>query len=117
MKPLISRWTHSKDDLYLALLNYRNTPIYNGMGSPAQMLLNRNLRTTLPCISKFLNTDSDNGNRMLLDARQQKSVKCYDRNVKAERPKMLPGDVIKYRDSLADKCFTCFTALSTCPFD
>ncbi|XP_014668932.1 PREDICTED: uncharacterized protein K02A2.6-like [Priapulus caudatus] len=36
------------DDEYLALLNYRNTPLHNGY-SPAQLSMGRKLRTRIPC--------------------------------------------------------------------
>lgn len=41
-------------DPYIALLNYRNTPIHNGF-SPAELLMNRKLNTKLPMLPSNLN--------------------------------------------------------------
>ena len=47
------------DDIHLALLNYRNTPISSELPSPAKKLLNREIRTKLPVCSNLLVTESD----------------------------------------------------------
>ena len=103
VKNLIRRCRHNKDDLYLALLDYRNTPLSSNIGSPAQLLFNRNLRSIVPCLDNFLNTKSDTVNRDLLVNRQGKAEFYYNRTAQGERPKFKPGDIVKYRDSLADK--------------
>ena len=42
------------DNPYLALLDYRSTPLENGY-SPAQLLMGRNLRNSIPVLSSQLN--------------------------------------------------------------
>ena len=103
VKNLLRRCKHSHDDLYLALLDYRNTPLSSNVGSPAQLLLNRNLRTRMPCVSEFLNTKADTDNRELLFKKQSNAEHYYNRTAQRERPKFKSGDIVRYRDSLADK--------------
>ena len=47
-KSLLKKSMHNRDDPYLALLNYRNTPSENSDYSPAQTLLGRRTKTNIP---------------------------------------------------------------------
>jgi hypothetical protein len=47
VKNLLQKVKASGEDRYLSLLSYRNTPVSDA-GSPAQLLMNRRLRTDLP---------------------------------------------------------------------
>ena len=53
MKRLLTKAKASNQDPYLSLLSYRNT-LFQQMGSPAQLLMNRRLRTDLPTHHKEL---------------------------------------------------------------
>ena len=86
VKNLLRRCKHSNDDLYIALLEYRNTPLSNKIGSPAQLLFNRNLRTRIPCVDKFLNTTPDFENRELLVNKQSNTEHYYNRTAQKEWP-------------------------------
>ena len=52
-KAMIMKTKKSKTDLELALLEYRNTPV-DGLASPAQLLMSRNLRSLVPCTIEHL---------------------------------------------------------------
>jgi transposase InsO family protein len=47
VKSLLKKSINSNEDFQLALLNYRNTP-RDGLSSPAQLLMSRQLRCKLP---------------------------------------------------------------------
>ena len=47
---------NKSDDPYLAILTYRSTPLENGY-SPAELLMGRKLRTTIPTTLQTMNHD------------------------------------------------------------
>ncbi|KAE8285741.1 hypothetical protein D5F01_LYC15408 [Larimichthys crocea] len=58
-------------DPYLALLVYRATPLQNGY-SPAQLLMGRRLRTTVPILPALLYSAFPNGDIVLLKEREKR---------------------------------------------
>ena len=87
------------DDPYIALLNYRATPLQNGY-SPAELLMGRRLRTTLPAAPHTLlqrshpdisQKESEYRHKMKLD---------YDSRHRArELPALEPGDSVLIKDT------------------
>ncbi|CAC5425540.1 unnamed protein product [Mytilus coruscus] len=53
VKKMLSKSKQDGKDPYIAMLKYRNTPSEN-LDSPAQLLMNRRLRTTIPTIKNRL---------------------------------------------------------------
>jgi len=52
-------------DMYMAMLAYRSTPLENDL-SPAEMLMGRKLRTTIPVIPQQLNPKLPNNSQLRL---------------------------------------------------
>lgn len=85
-------------DIYLALLTYRATPLQNGF-SPSELLMGRKLRTQLPMLpSKLLPavpkpiTEKENNYR-------QNQEQNYNKRHRArELPTLQPGDTVYLRD-------------------
>ena len=71
---------NKSDDPYLALLAYRSTPLANGY-SPAELLMGRKLRTTVPIISSNLQPrlpDSQALRQKEGEMRRQRQKKTFD---------------------------------------
>jgi transposase InsO family protein len=84
-KALLDRCRRDGSDLYLALLNLRNTPRDGVLGSPAQRLMSRRTRTSLPAKMESLRPQAMNTTKVaaqLKKKRQQQKVH-YD---KTSRP-------------------------------
>ena len=54
VKNLLKKAIHDKQDPYIALLDYRNTPVSDTLGSPAQRLMGRCTKTLIPTMEKLL---------------------------------------------------------------
>ena len=65
----------NQKDSYIALLNYRNSPLQNGY-SPAQLLMGRRLNTKIPIVPSLLNPKPPNPNEV------QKSEENYKNQMK-----------------------------------
>lgn len=93
---------YKSEDMYLALLNYRNTPIATDLPSPARLLFNRDLRTKVPTCSTQLVTDNDKKYKLILEKRVTKMKQHYNQHVQ-NRVDFHPGQLVRYRDNLNDK--------------
>lgn len=95
VKLLIKKALDSNSDPYLALLNYRDTPLKHGK-SPAEMLFNRKLKTRLPV---FIESEPDWGNTKVLQAKEYKhdQKRHYDKGARLLKP-LYPGDRVKMHD-------------------
>uniref|UniRef100_A0A3B4UX38 Integrase catalytic domain-containing protein n=1 Tax=Seriola dumerili TaxID=41447 RepID=A0A3B4UX38_SERDU len=93
VKRLLKKASDSKPDPYLALLSYRAASLECG-ASPAELLMHRKLRTTLPHIPKD-NDDKNNNKltdkRMRLKHRQKMN---YDKTVRCLEP-LQEKDVVR----------------------
>ena len=90
----VKRLLKKADDPYIALLEYRNTPL-EGVGlSPAQMLMGRRLRTKLPVSTSLLTPEGALKVHDKLKEKQAKQKSYYD--VHAKRlPELHAGENVR----------------------
>jgi hypothetical protein len=95
VKHLLTKAALSGRDPYIALLEYRNTPVSGMSLSPAQMLMSRRLRSKLPTTAKLLKPAVVNA-KPLLERQQQKQKYHYDKGAK-KLSVLAPGDSVHVR--------------------
>ena len=84
VKMLMKKATHDGNDPYLALLEYRNTPWSDILGSPVQRLMGRRTKTLIPTSSTLLKPETINPKTVqkeLQNNRRQQKL-YYDRHAK-----------------------------------
>ncbi len=79
IKKCMYKCDHSGQDVELALLSLRSTPLDSHIPSPAELLNNRKYRTTMPSV-KHVSPVNNNNIRTELEERQQTSKEYYDQN-------------------------------------
>ena len=95
VKNIIRKAKDSGSDVSLALLELRNTPIAGMAESPAQLLMGRNLRSSLPMMPAQLSTPYSQTCRQKLESRQVKQKLQYDKSAKL-LPPLQANDVVRY---------------------
>ena len=97
-KNLLKKSKKSNSDPYLAILEYRNTPIEGINLSPTQMLMGRRARTQLPVHEKLLNPQYDGVKvQNALKEKQHTQKYYYDRGAKPLQ-QLNPDDQIRVRN-------------------
>ncbi|CAC5400328.1 unnamed protein product [Mytilus coruscus] len=97
VKKMLSKSKQDGKDPYIVMLKYRNTPLEN-LDSPAQLLLNRRLRTTIPTIKNRLTPKCGNLKNTQRKMKQQKmnQKQYYDKSSKP-LPELQPNDTIRFQ--------------------
>ena len=95
IKQMLYKADEDGRDPYIALLEYRNTPVTGLPFSPAQMAMSRTLRSKLPSTHQMLKPAVVNATSGLR-ARQARYKHSYDRSAKPLAP-LKAGDVVRYR--------------------
>ena len=90
VKKTLKKAFHSGDDPYLALLALRTTPFPNGQPAPATILMNRQLRTTLPAVN---NKIRQKGATNATKVPQKSSNKPQNRTLQP----LEAGDFVRFR--------------------
>lgn len=91
LKNMLTKAVHDNKDLYLTMLEYRNTPLTDKLPSPAEMLYCRRLRGILPCTQDFLKPKVFKNVREKLVERQVVQKFNFDKTARPMR-KLLVGE-------------------------
>ena len=101
-KQLLKKALKSGNDFYLALLDWRNTPTEGLDSSPAQRLLGRRTRTSLPTTTKLLQPSAPTNVREKIIRKKEQQKKYYDRGTK-DLPQLKKGDVVRVHPLPTDR--------------
>ena len=77
VKNLMKKALHDRKDPYLALLDYRNTPWSDNIGSPAQRLMGRRTKTLIPTTEELLRPKTINPGMVQKELEQRKRLQKY----------------------------------------
>jgi len=96
VKNLIKKCSETGDDIYLALLELRNTPRDN-IGSPMQRLMGRRAKTLIPMKQTLRQPEATNENvaPKLLEFREKQKF-YYDQHAKS-KDNLQPGDAVRIK--------------------
>ena len=84
----------TRTDIYLSLLDWRNTPSEGMSSSPAQRMFGRRTRTLLPTTSYLLKPKVQEDVKEKLLKQKSKQAKYYNQNTK-ELPPLQTGEVVR----------------------
>ena len=98
VKNLMKKTKASKQDACMALLIYRSTPLNCGK-SPAELLMNRKLRSNLPVNKELLKPETVNTNFVKDSKESEKHEQKRHHDKKARKlPELEPGDPVCLQD-------------------
>ena len=79
-KSLFKKALRDRRDPWLALLEYRNTPVETIGSSPAQRLMSRRTKTLMPTASTLLRPQVVSGVEKKIELKRQKAKSYHDRS-------------------------------------
>ncbi|XP_042148029.1 uncharacterized protein K02A2.6-like [Ixodes scapularis] len=85
VKMLLKKADDSNSDPQMAFLDYRNTPLQHMKASPAQLLMGRRTRTSLPTTTKLLQPRVVNASKRLQE-KKRRMIFYHDRQAKDLHP-------------------------------
>ncbi|KAL9970142.1 hypothetical protein ACROYT_G022469 [Oculina patagonica] len=97
-KKIMKKAKRSGQDVWKAILDWRNTPTENMGSSPAQRLMSRRTRTLLPTANQLLRPQVVEGVAEKIKVRRQKAKHYFDRGSK-ELPELKIGQPVRVKPS------------------
>ncbi len=96
LKNILKKAAQAGEDPYIAVLEWRNTPIEN-IGTPTQLLMGRRTKTPLPTVPTLLKPQRmpDNTTERIQE-RHQDQAQYYNRSAK-RLPPVTTGDVVRMK--------------------
>ena len=111
LKPVIKKCMKNKQNISLALLTIRATPVSNTIPSPGELMMNRKLKTLLPT---RLETGNDN-TKQELEKRKDQQKQYYDQRARTYHlPPLYSGQDIRVFDKTS-KTWSQGTVTNECP--
>ncbi|PIK34103.1 hypothetical protein BSL78_29069, partial [Apostichopus japonicus] len=101
IKKTLAKTLKDKQDVYLALLCIRTTPVDHQIPSPAELLFNRKIRSTLPTQIHNNNPDKDKVAERLQSRQSSQKIRFDDRT--QLQPPLLAGQNVYVQDQTGKK--------------
>lgn len=102
-KQLLKKADHSGRDPYIALLEYRNTPIDSIINkTPSQLMFGRNLNAFMPTFEMLRNTETFADVKSHLEKRHSTYKYYHDQKNKAKLNDFMTGDTVFIKDKVKD---------------
>ena len=98
VKKCMYKCDHSGQDIELALLSLRSTPLDSNLPSPAELLNGRKYRTTMPSVNHSSSAATNSDIRNQLESRQQTSKGYYDQHTR-EKSELLANQSVWVRNN------------------
>ena len=95
-KTILKKAQLAQNDVYLALLDHRNTPTEQTYSSPAQRLFGRRTRTLLPVSPKLLKPEIQTNVMTKLATARAQQASHYNK-VSQTLPEIQPGEVVRLK--------------------
>ena len=96
MKQTLTKTLESQQDVHIALLCARTTPLGPNLPSPAELLFGRNLKSNIPCVNL---AERDDDLRRALRELRTKHIPLYDSHSHS-LPESTPGQSVRVQDPI-----------------